>query len=244
MTRHKWFYQITLTVMLAPLLACGSNLISQVTPTPTKTPTPLQVLTATPTSTPIIIEVQLPTATPVPVAGEDTTINPAIAEDPASQDVIAEEPTPTETPTPEPPTPTPVPPTPTNTFIPPTFTPVPPPTATFTPLPPTNTPQPTSPPGPQIIVSLPEGDIYSVGDTIEFEVTVRDPNGVDRFSWGVIRARVEPMGVGGDRRCNGSTECRMDGDFPAMLKGEFELGVEAISTSGQSCRELKQLYVN
>lgn len=218
---------------LIPMLACGPAAMVQVTPTPTKTPkiieiavepmatnTPVQIIlsTATPTSTPTDTPTPLPTDTPTP------------------------EP-PTETPTPELPTETPTP-LPTNTSPPPpppTYTPIP----TDTPIPlPTPTPQPPPPQGPSVIIELPDGDTYNQGDSIEIEIKIRDPAGVATFTWGFLSQNRIPMpGTGGTRDCHDRLDCDYDTKVKAILKGQFEIGVEAINRNGQKTIETKQIYI-
>ena len=215
-------------LLVVPALACGST-VSQITPTPTKTPRLIRTLA--PISTAAPTDISLPTNTPVAEVPPTDTPTP--------------EPAPTDTATPEPvpPTDTPVPPPP------PTDTPPPPPPPTNTPAPPpTNTPappQPTQTPanaGPQVVIELPNGDDYGLGDEIIVIITVTDSDGVDEFNWGVFTENNVAI-KGGDKDCGGATECRIEEEFDAALAGAFQVGVEAKDNKGQGTIEKKQIYV-
>lgn len=213
-----------LAILLVPMLACGAN-VSQVTPTPTKTPRKIKTVAPLETPTPLVIA--LPTDTPIPTA--------------------------TGTPTPVPPTDTPTAVPPTETPVPPTNTPAPPPPPTNTPVPP---PPPTSPPaaatqppappagsGPVVIINIPGGDEYGLGDKVKFNITVTDPDGIQSFTWGVFAQNVSPVGLGGEKGCGGATQCDLSDQFEAQLPGIFFLGVDALDSQGNTVREVKQIYI-
>ncbi|MEW5956959.1 MAG: hypothetical protein AB1801_04490, partial [Chloroflexota bacterium] len=131
---------------------------------------------------------------------------------------------------------------------PPTATPPPPPPPTQPP-PPTDTPAPTAPPptpvpaGPQVVIEFPDGDTYGLEEDVKVIITVRDSDGVGSFTWGVFAQNGSPLGLGGDRNCGGSTECRIDEEFETKLTGQFFVGVDAVDSAGNKTREIKQLYV-
>lgn len=214
----KFKLHLTLIALIIPVLACGPG-ISQVTPTPTKTPIRERTV------------VSLPTITPTPTS----TLTPIPSDTP--------------TPTPIPPdTATPIPPTETPTPVPPTNTPVPPPP------PPTNTPvpvQPTSPPPPppppsskpDVIVELPDGDVFSSGEEVKIVFIVRDPDGVDSFTWGIFLQNLTPL-VGGDEFCGGATECRLEVEENAPpLTGTYIVGADAVDVHGNTARGTSAIYV-
>lgn len=210
---------IALIALIVPVLACGPSL-GQVTPTPTKTPirertvVSLPTVTLTPTSTPTPLPTDTPTVTPIP----------------------------TDTPTPIPPTETPTPVPPTNTPVPP------PPPPTDTPLPPTNTPPPPPPPqppssAPEVVVELPDGDVFDAGDEVKIIFIVRDPDGVDKFTWGIFLQNLTPL-VGGDKFCGGATECKIEVEENAPpLTGTYIVGADAVDVHGNAARGTSAIYV-
>ncbi len=237
-----WIYSAFIVLVL-PSLACGlGGLRPAVTPTPTKTPRAAQSL---PTFTPTAIVQIIATATPVEVPPTETPV-PVVEEVPTETPVPVVEEVPTETPVPvveEVPTETPVPPPP------PTNTPVPPPPPTNTPVPPpvapTNTPVPPPPTnaGPTVVVELPGGDTYTIGEEVKVIITVTDPDGVGKFGWEVFAENGSPLGIGDDENCGGSTQCRIESEFDAQLAGAFQLGAEAEDNLGNKTIEIKQLFV-
>lgn len=210
---------------LTPVLACGPIGAGRVTPTPTKTPkrvmaiqrTPVTTLTPTPavTDTPTPLP---PTDTPTPLPATDT---PTVV--------------PTDTPTPVPPTPTSPPPPP-----PPTDTPIPLPTNTPAP------PPPTEPPPSQTVVTieLPEGDQFGANDDVEIVFIVRNPNGVQEFTWGIFTQNLTSL-KGGNHDCNGQTECRLEVKETAPpVTGTYIVGADAIGSDGKTVRGTGAIYVN
>lgn len=215
-------------LIILPALACGPS-VAEVTPTPTKTPRLIR--TVEPLG-PAATEIIVPTNTFTPEIFPTDT--------PAPTDTPTPEPLPpTDTPTPEPPPPTdtPAPPPP----PPPTDTPVPPPPPADTPA----APAPTQPPastGPQIVIELPDGDRFGVGDDVRVIITVRDPDGVANFEWGIFTENNVSV-KGGERGCGNATECRIEEEFEAVLAGTFQVGVEAVDTKGTKTIEVKQIYI-
>ncbi len=238
MKPSRLFLQLILWLLVFPALACGPLARLNVTPTPTKTPTPLKPLGEVPTATPT--ELLVPTPTVVTVPPTDTPLPEAVLPTDTPPPAEAAEPIDTPTPEPVPPTDTPVPPPPpTNTPAPP-----PPPTNTPAPLPPTNTPAPPPPSNsaPTVIIELPNGDTYGIGDNVKLIITVRDPDGIGAFSWGVFTENKVGL-VGDEINCNNATECRVEEEFTTKLAGAFQIGVEVKDTKGEGKIEIKQLYV-
>jgi hypothetical protein len=232
------FYKIALVISLISMLACGSTISGgMVTPTPTKTSTPVEA--ELPTETPTPIQIILPTVTPIPTDTSTPTPTPT---DTSTSTPIP----PTDTSTPELPTDTPtsipLPPTNTPQSAPPTNTPVPAePVETEVPEVPTPVPVPVQR-GPEVTIELPDGDTHPVGARIKIVITVRDPEGVSAFSWGVFAQNRTPL-AGGDKNCSGATECSITEEVDAILSGQFEVGVEAKNKSGAGTIETKQLYI-
>jgi hypothetical protein len=203
-------------LVVIPMLACGPAR-PQVTPTPTKTPRIIRTLE--PLSTPTVAEVMVPTNTFTPEIPPTETPVPV--------------PTATDTPTPEPAPPTDTPPPPTNT------PPPPPPTNTPAPPPPT---QPPANAGPQIVIELPSGDKFGMGDEIKVNIRVSDSDGVRSFKWGVFTQNGVAV-KGGDRNCGNGSSCGTEEEFEAVLDGTFQIGVEAEDAQGNKSIEKKQIYV-
>jgi hypothetical protein len=176
-------------------------------------------INATPTD--IIVEEIPPTDTPMP--------------EPTSTETPTPEPTPTETPTPEPPTNTPPPPPP------PTNTPAPPPPPD-TPAPPPPTPVPANT-GPQVVIELPKGDKFDVGNEVQVIITVRDSDGVTNFEWGVFTENGVSV-KGANKKCDNRSECSVEEKFKASLEGTFQIGVDAKDTQGNKTIETKQIYIS
>jgi hypothetical protein len=227
--RKKFSFWGVFLLFLLPVLACGPS-VSQVTPTPTKTPKIVRTLA--PIETPTLPVIVLPTATPAVPTDTPTPVPPT--------DTPVPDVPPTDTPTPEPPpTDTPLPAPPTNTPAPP-----PPPTNTPVPAPPVATPvpPPTASSGPAVVFDLPDGDTYGTGDDVEFKIIVSDPDGVRSFTWGVFAQNGSPL-FGGDKNCGNSQQCDVSDEFEATLSGQFFFGVDAVDSQGNTAREVKQLYV-
>jgi hypothetical protein len=93
-----------------------------------------------------------------------------------------------------------------------------------------------------VIIEFPDGDTSDVGDDVKVVVTVRDPDGVGIFEWGVFTENKTPL-KGDKHDCGGQQECRTDAKFEAVLSGTFQFGVEARDTQGNKTIEVKQLYV-
>jgi hypothetical protein len=220
-------------ICLVPLLACGRGSALRVTPTPTKTPRLIRTvepISTGPVTSPLAPASTSPVILPTPVPVEE--IPTAVPE------VV-----PTDTPLPEP--------TATETPVPPTNTPPPPPPPTNTPPPPppTNTPAPpppTQPPantGPQVIVELPDGNTYDQGDEFNLIIIVRDPDGVQSFTWGIFTQNQTPL-IGGDRDCGNATECRIEEELEAPpIPGTFLAGADAVDSKGATTRGVGEIYV-
>jgi hypothetical protein len=221
MKRYLYLWGVFLMVVL-PVLACGPS-TAGVTPTPTKTPRLIR--TVQPLASAIAPTV-LPTDTFTP--------------EPLPTDTPTPEPPPTDTPTPEPPptnTPPPPPPPTNPPPPPPTDTPEPPP-----PPPPTEAPAPPPSSGPQIVIELPDGDRFDKGDDVRVVITVRDPDGVASFEWGIFTENNVSV-KGGNHSCGNATECRREEKFEAVLSGAFQVGVKAVDSQGNRSIEVKQIYV-
>ncbi len=93
-----------------------------------------------------------------------------------------------------------------------------------------------------MIIEMPDGDTYSVGDNIVINITVRDPNGISAFSWGVFSQNRTAL-KNGTENCNGSPECSVTVELVAGLSGQFEVGVEAKSKNGGGTIQTKQIYI-
>jgi len=207
--------------LTGPLLACRVLSSQQVTPTPTKTPRPVKLMPATTAPTPTTMILPTPALT-------------AAAP-------------PTDTPIAEPPTPTPEPTLPTVADTPtpeptPTEPPPPPPPPTNTPAP----PPPTQPPpssGPEVIVQLPNGSEYSPGEKVKIIFTVRDPDGVAKFTWGIFLQNGTSL-KGGDKNCNGAVECSEEREERAPVTGTYIVGADAVDTKGNAKRGVGEIYVN
>jgi hypothetical protein len=89
---------------------------------------------------------------------------------------------------------------------------------------------------------LPDGDTYGVGDEVKLIITVRDSDGVGKFSWGVFTENKTGL-LGDEEDCHSAPECRIEEEFETQLPGAFQIGVEAKDTKGQGVIEIKQLYV-
>lgn len=83
-----------------------------------------------------------------------------------------------------------------------------------------------------------------MGGKIKLKITVRDPSGVKSFNWGILSQQRAPLpGTGGAKDCGGN-ECRHETEIDAVLKGQYEIGVEALANNGRTSIELKQLYID
>ncbi|MCL4295989.1 MAG: hypothetical protein KJ077_09690 [Anaerolineae bacterium] len=214
-----------LLLVLTPILSCSLGRVSQVTPTPTKTPKRILALDRTPTVTPTPAVTDTPT--PLPPTDTPTPLPP------------------TDTPTPLPPTDTPTP-LPTDTPVPP---PPPPPTDTPLPPPPTNTPAPpppTQPPPSQttVTVELPDGKEFGADDEVKIVFVVRNPNGVQEFTWGIFTQNLTSL-KGGEHNCSGTTECRLEIEENAPpVPGTYIVGADAIGADGKMVRGIGEIYVH
>jgi len=223
MKRKYTFLWGVVIILIAPMLACGPMATFEVTPTPTKTPRRIKLLpeTAVPTPTPALLQPNAPA--------------PEVVDTPT--------PLPTDTPGAEVPTATPPPP--------PTDTPPPPPPPTNTPVPqpppPTNTPPPPTPvpvnQGPQVDVQLEGGNKYDVGEKVKIKIVVWDPDGVTSFTWGIFTQNQVGL-KGGDKKCNGATECSTHIEESIPIPGTFIIGADAVDTKGNTNRGLGEIYVN
>ena len=92
------------------------------------------------------------------------------------------------------------------------------------------------------VIELPDGDRVNVGDDVRVIITVRDPDGVSSFKWGIFTENNVAI-KGGDSGCGNVTECRTDEEFEAVLPGAFQIGVEAVDSKGTKSIEAKQIYV-
>jgi hypothetical protein len=214
-----------LLLVLTPILACNLGRVSQVTPTPTKTPRRILALDQTRTPTVTLTPAVTDTPTPLPPTDTPTPLPP------------------TDTPTPLPPTDTPPPP-PTNTPVPP---PPPPPTDTPPP-PPTDTPAPpppTQPPASQTTVSveLPDGNKFGKNDKVKIVFVVRNPEGVKEFTWGIFTQNQTSL-KGGKHECGGTTECRLEVKENAPpISGTYIVGADALGADGKIVRGIGEIYV-
>jgi hypothetical protein len=89
---------------------------------------------------------------------------------------------------------------------------------------------------------LPDGNKYGKGDDVEVIITVRDSDGVEKFKWGVFTEN-EVAIEGGDKDCDGATECRIEEEFEAVLDGAFQIGVDAKDNRGNHTIGMQQIYV-
>jgi len=223
MKRRYTFLLGVVITLIVPMLACGPMAPLEVTPTPTKTPRRIKLLpeTAAPTPTPAVLQQNTPTPEVV------DTLTPVPTDTPVAE-------VPTDTP-PPPPTDTPLPPPP-----PPTNTPAPPP-PTNTPAPPPPTPVPKNE-GPQVDVQLTDGNKYDVGEKIKIKIVVWDPDGVKSFTWGIFTQNQVSL-KGGDKNCNGATECSTHIEERIPIPGTFIIGADALDSKGNANRGLGEIYV-
>jgi hypothetical protein len=226
MKRRYTFIWGVVIALIAPMLACGPAATFEVTPTPTKTPRRIKLLpeATAPTPTPAMIQPNTPlpevvdTPTPVPT---DTPVAEVPTDTPVSEAA------PTDTPPPPPP--------PTNTPVPP------PPPPTNTPAPPPPTPVPVNQ-GPKVDVQLEDGSNYHVGEKVKIKIVVWDPDGVDSFTWGIFTQNQVGL-KGGDKKCNGATECSTHIEESIPIPGTFIIGADAVDTKGNTNRGLGEIYV-
>ncbi len=225
MKRSWLFLQSVLIVLILPILACGPN-ISQVTPTPTKTPKKVQTLAPLATVTATVPVIILPTDTPTP------TNTPTPTETPIPTDTPT--PIPTDTPTPIP-TDTPPPPPPTNTPVPP-----PPPTSPPAPPPP---PPPAPDSKPNVVVELRDGDTYDAGEKIKIKFIVTDPDGVWSFTWGIFTQNLTPL-IGGEKICHNAPECSLEEEvYAPPIPGTYIVGADAVDSKGEGGRGISGVNI-
>jgi len=217
--------RILLLISMIPIFACGP-MASRVTPTPTKTPKiariETRIVTDTPTATPIVINTPTPIPTDTPVPPTDTP-----TPEPTATDTPTPEPTPTNPPPPPPPPP------------PPTNTPVPPPPAEPPPPPP-----PPEPPSskPEVYVELPDGNTHDKGDEFEVRFIIRDPDGVESFTWGIFTQNQTSL-IGGTEQCGNRIECVHEEEVASPLPGVFIIGADAVDSKGQTARGIGEIYI-
>ena len=94
-----------------------------------------------------------------------------------------------------------------------------------------------------VIIELPDGDTYSLNDDVRIIITVRDPDGIKNFEWGIFAQNGSPTGLGDEIGCNNLVECRVEDEFETKLPGQFFIGVDAVDALGNDIREIVQLYV-
>ncbi|MBN1991529.1 MAG: hypothetical protein JW953_02415 [Anaerolineae bacterium] len=231
MRRYFFFWHFILIALILPGVACGFMAGRPATPTPTKTPKLVELAPQTPLPT--------PTAVLLPTPASTVEVAPGDAAAPPPPDLP-----PTDTPLSPPPTDTPPPPPP------PTDTPPPPPPPTDTPAPPppTNTPAPpppTQPPAnqpPQVVIELPNGNTFDPGDEVKIVFIVRDTDGVSSFSWGIFTQNQVSL-KGGEKTCNGATECKLEVKEVAPGTGTYIVGADAADTTGATTRGVGEIYV-
>jgi hypothetical protein len=84
-----------------------------------------------------------------------------------------------------------------------------------------------------IDIELPNGLIYQVGDRVEVIITVSSVQGIDNFTWGAFVGNLSPI-TGGNKECNGLSQCKIEGSFFVMGPGDFFIGVEALDVKGKT----------
>jgi hypothetical protein len=94
-------------------------------------------------------------------------------------------------------------------------------------------------------VELPGGNDYNKGDDIKMVIVVRDPDGVNTFTWGIFMQNQSPLPIGGTESCNGSAECRAEVKASPPVAGTYLIGVDAIDGTGErSTGFVGEVYVN
>lgn len=83
-----------------------------------------------------------------------------------------------------------------------------------------------------ITIELPSGTTYKAGENIEMIITVTNPRGVDKFSWGVFTKNQTSI-LGGLQSCGGAIECKFTKSFSLPLAWQYLIGVEAMDTKGK-----------
>jgi hypothetical protein len=195
---------------------------AQVTPTPTKTPRPVEETRperATPTLTP----------SPTPTVPPSPTVTPL--------------PPPTATPPPPPPTNTPLP-LPTKRPPPPATKPPPPspttPPTTAPPPPASPTPVPTVSQGPAVTLNI-DPQVVTAGDEVKITVTAHDDNGVRSLEWAAVLAgRIMSSNI---KDCGGEVDCKLGDTLQAPLKGIFEIYARAWNSKDHDTIVKDTLYV-
>jgi hypothetical protein len=95
-----------------------------------------------------------------------------------------------------------------------------------------------------VIIGLPGGNEYEIGDEIKVIFTVRDPDGVKSFTYGFFTQNQSPLGGGGTEECGGNTECirEIEVDVPP-LEGTFIVGADAVDGKGETNRGIGEIYI-
>jgi hypothetical protein len=97
---------------------------------------------------------------------------------------------------------------------------------------------------PEVIIELPDGDTFNVGDEIKIFFIANDSDGVVEFIWGVFTQNQTSL-FGGKKECSSRTECRLETTINTPpLSGTYIIAVEAIDTKGNTALAIKQIYVN
>jgi hypothetical protein len=96
-----------------------------------------------------------------------------------------------------------------------------------------------------VIITLPDGNEYDIGDEVKVIFTVRDPDGVRSFTYGFFTQNQSPLGGGGTQECGGNTECsrEIEEEVPP-LEGTFIVGADAVDSKGETNRGIGEIYVS
>jgi hypothetical protein len=94
-----------------------------------------------------------------------------------------------------------------------------------------------------VVVELPSGNDFSIGDQVRIIFIARDPGGVKEFTWGIFLQNQTPL-KNGTKKCDGATECREEVKAEAPIAGTYILGADAVNMQGQTKRGIGELYVN
>lgn len=90
---------------------------------------------------------------------------------------------------------------------------------------------------------MPEGNTFSPGDEVKIIFIVKDPDGINSFTWGIFLQNLSPL-VGGDKICNGATECSIEVEENAPpLTGTYIVGADAVDVKGNTARGVSEIYV-
>ena len=87
-----------------------------------------------------------------------------------------------------------------------------------------------------------DGNNYHTGDKVKIKIVVRDPDGVTSFTWGIFTQNQVGL-KGGDKKCNGATECSTHIEESIPIPGTFIIGADAVDTKGNTNRGLGEIYV-